>query len=50
VRAELFHADREKYRHDESKSRFSQFCESAYKIKVTVIQNIIISKVLNTAL
>jgi len=27
VKAEVFHADR----HDEANSRFSQFCEKAYK-------------------
>ena len=31
VGAELFHADVQTDRHDESNSRFSQFCESAYK-------------------
>jgi len=29
VRAELFHADRRTDRHDEDKSWFPQFCESA---------------------
>ena len=28
---ELFHADRRTERHDEANSRFSQFCEHAYK-------------------
>jgi hypothetical protein len=50
VRAKLFHADRWTDRHDECNSRFSQFRERAYKIKVTVIQNIIISNLLNAAL
>jgi hypothetical protein len=31
VGAELFHADGQTERHDEANSRFSQFCESAYK-------------------
>ena len=31
VEAELFHADGRVDRHDEVNSRFSQFCESAYK-------------------
>jgi hypothetical protein len=31
--AELFHADR----HKESNSRFSQFCEHAYRIVVVVV-------------
>jgi hypothetical protein len=50
VRAKLFHTDRHTDKHDESNSCFSQFCESAYKIKVTVIQNNIISKMLTAAL
>jgi len=29
VGAELFHADRPKDKHDETASRFSQFCECA---------------------
>jgi hypothetical protein len=47
---ELFHADKRTDKHDEANSRFSQFCKGAYKISVTVIQNIIISKNLNDAL
>ena len=31
VRAELFHADGRKDRHDEANSRFSKFCEQALK-------------------
>jgi hypothetical protein len=31
VGSELFHADGQMDRHDEANSRFSQFCESAYK-------------------
>jgi hypothetical protein len=31
VEAELFHADGQTDRHDKVNSRFSQFCESAYK-------------------
>jgi len=27
METELFHADRQKHRHDETDSRFSQFCE-----------------------
>ena len=29
---ELFHADGQTDRHDEGNSRFSQFCERAYKL------------------
>jgi hypothetical protein len=29
VGAELFHADRQRDKHDEANSRFSQFCERA---------------------
>ena len=32
VEAELFHTDRRMDRHDETNSRFSQFCESAEKV------------------
>jgi hypothetical protein len=31
MEAELFHADGQTDRHDEANSRFSQFCERAYK-------------------
>ena len=31
VGAELFYVDRQTDRHDEANSRFSQFCELAYK-------------------
>jgi len=31
VEAELFHADGQTDRHDEANSRFSQFCEGAWK-------------------
>jgi len=31
IGSELFHAGRQTDRHDEANSRFSQFCESAYK-------------------
>jgi hypothetical protein len=31
LEAELFHADGQTDRHDETNSRFSQFCEGAYK-------------------
>jgi hypothetical protein len=31
VGAELFHEDRRRGRHDETKSQFSQICEMAYK-------------------
>ena len=39
VGAELFHADRQRYRHDEAKSRISQFCEGTYKLKITTFDN-----------
>jgi len=32
LEAELFHTDRRTDRHDETNSRFSQFCESAEKV------------------
>jgi hypothetical protein len=32
VGAELLHADRRRNRHDEANSRFSQFCERAWKV------------------
>jgi len=35
--AELFHADGQTNGHDEADSRFSQFCESAYKLVPALI-------------
>jgi hypothetical protein len=35
--AELFHADGQTNGHDEVNSRFSQFCESAYKLVPALI-------------
>ena len=40
VRDELFHADGRKDRHDEADSRFSQFCERAYKFYILRAQAI----------
>ena len=37
VGAELSHADGRTDRHDEANSRFSQFCETAYKLQTTKI-------------
>jgi hypothetical protein len=34
VGAEFFHADRRTDRRNEANSRFSQFCETAYKLRV----------------
>jgi hypothetical protein len=36
VGAEMFYADRRKNRHDEAKSRFSQFCEKRLISSVNV--------------
>jgi hypothetical protein len=48
--AELFHADRRTDKHDNTNSRFTQFCKGAYRIRVRAIRNIIISKMLNASL
>ena len=37
VGAELFRADGQTYRHDEANSRFSQFCERAYKLGYLIV-------------
>jgi len=48
VGAELFHADGQTDKHDEANSRFSQFCESAWKPEYTEIyrENALIHTVL----
>jgi hypothetical protein len=37
VGAELFHADGQTERHEETNRRFSQFCKSAYKLGCLIV-------------